>query len=183
MRFGSFICAATRELVAKRPAKKVVKSLAKLAVRLLSSSLFVKNPAKRRGKADIQYHDIGDYLNRDAKLDIINKAGDITGLDWQIITPNEEGDWLNQRNPHFETFIELGNDEVKRGKSITPQTIFHSFSRGVATSRDAWVYNFGRDEVANNMERMIAHYNDQLAKISALRQDNPKADPETISGV
>ena len=41
---------------------------------------------------------MGDDLKREAKLDIIRNAGSISGLDWKTITPNADGDWLNQRS-------------------------------------------------------------------------------------
>ena len=123
-------------------------------------SLFIKNPHNHRPKAEIHYHDIGDYLSIDDKLDQIRNAS-ITSLDWKCIKPSIEGDWLNSHDPLFSTFVELGNGKVKRGKVAQPETIFRSYSRGVATSRDAWVYNFSKEKVAQNMERMIGNYNQQ----------------------
>ena len=143
-------------------------------------SLFVKNPANRRAKAQIHYHDIGDYLKLDAKLDIIRNAGSISGLGWKTITPNPEGDWLNLRDPMFESFVELGNDEVRRGKSIRPETIFHSYSSGLKSNRDAWVYNFSKDNVASNMERMIGAYNEQVALLTEAKKQNRSIDPDTV---
>ncbi len=48
--------------------KKAVKYLARVLVRLYQLLFLVKNPEKRKGKATIQYHDIGDYLSREQKL-------------------------------------------------------------------------------------------------------------------
>ena len=143
-------------------------------------SLFIKNPAKHRTKAEIHYHDIGDDLKHDAKLDIIRNASSISGLDWKTITPNPEGDWLNLRDPMFESFVELGNDDVKRGKAARPETIFRSYSGGIASGRDAWVYNFSKDNVASNMERMIDAYNEQVALLTEAKKQNRSIDPDTV---
>ena len=35
--------------------------------------------------------------------------------------------------------------------------IFKDYSRGVATSRDAWAYNFNRNALVENMNRMIGY--------------------------
>ncbi|MDM3854506.1 MAG: helicase [Aphanizomenon gracile PMC649.10] len=75
----------------------------------------------------------------------------------QEITPNENYDWINQRNDDFESFISLGDKKDK-----TTKTIFDLYSLGVGTNRDAWVYNFSNQSVTNNMARMIDFYNEQV---------------------
>ncbi|WP_216442227.1 hypothetical protein, partial [Arcanobacterium phocae] len=53
---------------------------------------------RRPGAVDharLHYKDIGDYLDRKTKLDLVDQAT-LGSLDWQKITPNTEGDWINQ---------------------------------------------------------------------------------------
>ena len=142
-------------------------------------SLFIKNPHNHRPKAEIHYHDIGDYLSIDDKLDKIRNAS-ITSLGWKCIKPNIEGDWLNSRDPLFSTFVELGNDKVKRGKVAQPETIFRSYSGGVKTNRDAWAYNFSKEKVAQNMVRMIGNYNQQCNHIAQVRKKYPDIDIKKV---
>ena len=125
-------------------------------------TLLVKNPHKPIKEAKVHYCDIGDYLTRTEKLNKITEAKSIKGkqLKWRTIKPDKRGDWINQSDPAFEKFIPLGRKETK-GK-INAETIFRTYSRGIITSRDAWAYNFSRSEVAQNMERMIDFYNEQL---------------------
>ena len=58
-----------------------------------------------------------------------------------------------------------------RKKKSTPKTesssIFESYSLGVATNRDAWVYNFDRDALAQNMQNTIDFYNQQVKDYKA----------------
>ncbi|MDE5936184.1 MAG: hypothetical protein K2G83_02105 [Ruminococcus sp.] len=49
----------------------------------------------------IRYHNIGDYLSMEQKLNIIQKFGDVSNIKWSYITPNENNDWINQRNQSF----------------------------------------------------------------------------------
>ena len=42
--------------------------------------------------------------------------------------------------------------------------IFKTYSSGVNTSRDAWVYNFNQNILTENLKRMIDFYNDQVFK-------------------
>ncbi|WP_339374490.1 DEAD/DEAH box helicase [Picosynechococcus sp. PCC 73109] len=94
-------------------------------------TLLIKNPEKT-GKCELYYHDIGDYLSREEKLDIIEKFQDIQGIKWQIIKPNDSYDWINQRDPAFDNFIAVGDKKGNESK-----TIFDLYSSGVKTNRDA----------------------------------------------
>ncbi|MFN4845333.1 MAG: DEAD/DEAH box helicase, partial [Dolichospermum sp.] len=95
----------------------------------------IKNSSKK-SENKVFYHDIGDYLSQKEKLDIIKNFGDISTMKWQEITPNENYDWINQRNDDFESFISLGDKKDK-----TSKTIFDNYVLGLTTSRDAWCYN------------------------------------------
>ncbi len=121
-------------------------------------TILVKNPAKK-GKCKLHYHDIGDYLSKEDKLKIISDFGSINEIKWKTLKPNSSYDWINQRDPSFDRFISLGDKEDK-----TSKTIFDTYSRGIATSRDAWAYNFGDLSLKNNMTKMILFYNEQVGE-------------------
>ncbi|ERS38609.1 MULTISPECIES: DEAD/DEAH box helicase [unclassified Corynebacterium] len=91
----------------------------------------VKDPAKPGFQ--LHYRDIGDYLTAEEKLEIVDSSA-IETIDWQSITPNKEGDWLNQRSEEFETWPVIGE---KKGKSTK---FFTTFSAGLKTGRDSWAY-------------------------------------------
>ncbi|KUM37465.1 DEAD/DEAH box helicase [Arthrobacter sp. EPSL27] len=120
--------------------------------------ILIKNSA-RSGPADIQYRDIGDYLTRDQKLDILAIEQSLEGTEWESITPNHHGDWINHRDEEYDTYQPLG-DKATKGKLGTP-AIFENYSSGLKTNRDAWCYNFSRAAVESNMRRMIGFYNSQ----------------------
>lgn len=50
---------------------------------------------------NLQYYDIGDYLSQKEKLRIIEDFSDISAIDWQSIQPDDNNDWLNQRDPNY----------------------------------------------------------------------------------
>ena len=112
-------------------------------------------------KAKIHYHDIGDYLSRENKLGILRDFGgiDSPALRWQILEPNEHGDWINLRNELFDTFIQL---EPSKKFNQCSESCYIVQGPGILSSRDAWVYNFSRKAVEVNMARMIAFYNGQV---------------------
>ncbi|WP_227506104.1 type ISP restriction/modification enzyme [Marinobacter psychrophilus] len=121
--------------------------------------------AEEHGK--IYFHDIGDYLTREQKLEVVSEFGSIAGITqksgWQMIEPDEFGDWLNQRDPFFDTYMALGDKKDKAAAEI-----FDNYSRGVETSRDAWVYNYSESKLKNVVEEMVDFYNSEVKKISGL---------------
>ena len=141
----------------------------------IAITLLVKNPDKTAEKATIHYVDIGDYLNREEKLGIISKYHSVSNpaMPWQTLEPNEHGDWLSQRNDLFEAFISLN---CKTKYDFTSHSCFLTYSLGVASGRDAWVYNFSRRGLVRNVDKSIAFYNEQLSQFKIARQKNIELD-------
>lgn len=130
----------------------------------IAITLFVKNPdAKQHGQ--VHYYDIGDELSQQDKLEKITAFTSIAGISaangWQSITPDQHGDWLNQRDDSFNEYIALGD---KKGNALK---LFDNFSLGVATNRDAWCYNASKESVSANMTRMIGFYNSEVKRFNA----------------
>lgn len=121
--------------------------------------VLVKDPS-HTGEAVLHYRDIGDYLSREEKLDIIAQEGSIAHTEWEDIVPNEAADWINQRDEKYDTYQPIG-DKATKGKPNTPG-VFQLYSNGLKTSRDTWVYNFSARAIENNVRRMIEFYNSQI---------------------
>jgi len=129
----------------------------------IAISLLVKNPdAAQHGQ--IRFHDIGDYLSREQKLEKIEGYASVAGIpaeSWQVITPDTHGDWLKQRDDSFGNFIALGDKKSDAAK------LFDSFSLGVVTARDAWAYNQSKAKLVSNMTSMIGFYNAEVARFNS----------------
>jgi len=123
----------------------------------IAITLLVKNPKIKTDKATIYYHDIGDYLSREEKLNIIKKVGSVASKDFEpvILKPNEHNDWLNQRNDMFESFILIYD------KDDCSKTFFNTKSNGIASGRDYWVYNFSQNTLNDEIDSMLNFYNEQ----------------------
>lgn len=143
----------------------------------IAITLLVKNSAKAGKAGQVYYHDIGSYLTREQKLDIIKEFGGIGAIPWQAITPNPAHDWINQRDPAFDQFLPMGE---KGAKETTNASIFTSYSRGLETSRDAWAYNFSRAALEANVQNMIAFYNEQVDAFWATNPTKPKEQVEAF---
>ena len=126
----------------------------------IAITVLLKNPA-HTGKALIQYHDIGDYLSRDDKLKIVQQKASVLNPDfgWLRITPDEHGDWLNQRDNTFASFMSMGDKDNKKNRATWFMPVY---SRGVATCRDAWCWNFSKTKVERNIKATIDYFNQKL---------------------
>ncbi|MBU4486542.1 MAG: N-6 DNA methylase, partial [Candidatus Delongbacteria bacterium] len=146
----------------------------------ITITLLVKKPDQKKDtKAQIFYHDIGDYLNREEKLEIVKKFRFVANeeLPWIELKPNEHGDWINERNDLFDTFIPI-QPEIKFNTST------HSFfvvnSLGILSSRDSWVYNSNMNEIKNNMKKFIDFYNKEVTNFLKKKEITPNLKAEDI---
>ena len=129
-----------------------------------------------KGKGVIHYHDIGDYLSREEKLKIVEDFGDIDGIEWQTLTPDKHGDWLNKRNSEFDDYIPLAPEKKF---DYLSKSFFMVYSLGLNSNRDAWSYNHSRMAVVQNMKRMVEFYNDQVEVVC--KGGKASNDPKCIS--
>lgn len=134
--------------------------------------VLVKDPS-HTGEAVLHYRDIGDYLSREEKLDIISQEGSIAHTEWEVIVPNEAADWINQRDEKYDTYQAIGEKATKSKPTVS--SVFQLYSNGLKTSRDAWVYSFSARAVEDNVRRMIEFYNSQIGV------EQPDMDPTKIA--
>ena len=141
-------------------------------------TILVKDPS-HSGAADIFYTEAEDYTTRQEKLDQITAYKSIKGISrantFRSITPNQHGDWISSRDEHFSTFQAIGNKQSK-GKKTT-DAVFHQFSLGLSTNRDAWCYNSSASKVESNIQQMITNYN---TEVDARHDKTNKSDDSTL---
>ena len=125
---------------------------------------------------ELHYHDIGDYLSQKEKLAIISDFGDISSIDCQDITPDENNDWLNQRDKNFNNYRSLVSSE---------NGVFVFSATGIVTSRDPWVYSFSRENSLFNAKRLIDNYNNEIEKLKTIPEEFRKSslnyDPKVLN--
>ena len=119
--------------------------------------ILVKDNSKQH---ELFYKDIGDYLSRKEKLDKIKEKNSILNIKWKKITPNKDGDWLNQRDPNYMKYPSLLKD------------VYLSKKDGIQSNRDAWVVGFGKNKVVSNAHKMIENYNSELSRLSSKKDAN-----------
>ncbi|GAA8827272.1 hypothetical protein VN1333_12590 [Helicobacter pylori] len=122
---------------------------------------FVKD--KSVNNNTIHYYEVEDYLKREEKLNLLANFENLDSVPFEKITPNNKGDWINQREDAFDKLIPLKRDK----KLKIFNTIFDLNSNGVATGRDHWVYNFSKDALMQNVQKCIDTYNADLKRFNA----------------
>lgn len=135
----------------------------------IAISLFIKNPNSKK-QSQVYYYDIGDNLSSDEKKASLIKLKSISGVNkmdsWKSITPDKYNDWINQRDDSFDEFIAIGDK-----KSGAILSVFRTYSLGLASGRDAWVYNFSKETIKQKLTEMIASYNSELEKFLNTNKD------------
>ncbi|MBW7822274.1 DEAD/DEAH box helicase family protein [Streptococcus thermophilus] len=126
-------------------------------------SILVKDGSDQH---DIHYHDIGDYLSQKDKLNIISDFGDISAIDWQEITPDANNDWLNQRDPNYQKYAIMAGGH---------ESVFLSNAVGISTARDLWVYNFSKEQVEYNSNKLISNYKSELDRLQSVASNERKS--------
>ncbi|GAA8910560.1 hypothetical protein HpEKA37_10730 [Helicobacter pylori] len=110
----------------------------------------------------IHYYEVEDYLKREAKLNLLANFENLDSVPFKEITPNDKGDWINQRNDDFEKLIPLKRDP----KLKIFDSIFDLDSNGVVSGRDPWVYNFSQKTLKQSVQNCIDAYNADLKRFN-----------------
>ena len=141
----------------------------------VSINLFVKKRQGQSKPADIFYSSETAEMNKEATFDFLDACEHIGKVDWDSIQPDARYTWLTEGlREDFETFLPMGSKQAKAEKGEVSGVMFHQFSSGVQTNRDAWVINFNQNALAENIQRTIKYYNSQVFNWE--RRENPDED-------
>ena len=127
-------------------------------------TILVKNPNATHDGCKIQYRDIGDYLTREAETGGTDRSSIHKRIQRLAsnYTPNTDHDWVDQRSDAFAEFYPHGfTNDARAGRA--DDAIFRLvFKRVLATGRDAYIYNFSRNDLRRERpERMTARLSRQ----------------------
>ncbi|GAA8350280.1 DEAD/DEAH box helicase family protein [Helicobacter pylori] len=142
--------------VSRKEGGKIFDSGSRATVAII---FFVKDKSVQNNT--IFYYEVEDYLKREAKLNLLAGFENLDSVPFKEITPNDKGDWINQRNDDFEKLIPL-----KRDKTLQNDSIFDINSLGVVSGRDPWVYNFSPNALMQSVQNCIDTYNADLKRFN-----------------
>lgn len=116
----------------------------------IAISILVKDGTN---KHELLYHDIGDYLSRAQKLNIISSNNSISHIKWVKIYPDKSNDWLNQRDPAYQDYPLISGEK---------NSWFAENAPGINTARDSWVIGFNKQKINSNVKKLMNDYNNAL---------------------
>ena len=139
--------------------------------------------------ARILYNDETADMSKARTFAFLDANRHVGGVTWLELIPNKRHTWLTaDLHTDFDTFIPIGSKSAKAIQGDAEGTLFKTYSLGVATNRDAWVYNFNRTSLTENVQRMIKCYNAQTLewvgtknKSGVNLHDFVDSDPQKIS--
>ncbi len=143
--------------VSKKEGGKIFDSGSRATIAIV---FFVKDSSVTNNT--IYYYEVGDYLKREAKLNLLANFENLESVPFKEITPNDKGDWINQREDGFDKLIPL-----KRDKKLQNDSVFDINSGGVVSCRDPWVYNFSPNILTQSVQKCIDAYNADLKRFNA----------------
>ena len=138
--------------------------------------LFLVKKAGETQEITIHYKDIGEYLSREEKLNILSQQR-LATTDWAIIEPNEHGDWINQRNESFQNLMPLSQEEDASTTEIASAPVFRLQTPGLKTNRDSWCYNSSDIRLRENISQSVSFYNGILREF---QKTNPTGSLTTL---
>ena len=126
-------------------------------------SLFIKKAKAMSETAEVWIYSVDDYLKAREKQKFLTDFENYTNVPMKEMRIDPNHTWLTEGlHAEFDTFIPMGTKEVKGTNGEAIGAIFKNYSCGVATSRDAWVYNFNPNTLTENVQRMIKTYNAEV---------------------
>jgi predicted helicase len=128
---------------------------------------------RKEARKGIYYSTVPIDWTRGDKLRFLDQSQSLEKIKWTQLTPDKRNTWLTaDLREEFSSFAALGISR-RRKENIS---IFRDYSLGVSTNRDATVYGFSPDQVANHVQRFAAAYNGEIDRYVAKRK------PKDIDG-
>jgi len=128
--------------------------------------------SSKHTEPELYYHRVPEAWTKVQKLSFLAEHVELQGrhnalntIPWTLLKPNTVHTWLVPKNESsFAQGIFMGTALGKQSHNKDEQILFKNYSRGLETTRDAWVYNFSKHELVSNIQRFIAFYNSEVKR-------------------
>ena len=128
-------------------------------------SIFMRIAGEKSRQTEVWLYSVDDYLGARDKKEILTQFRALANVPVKQAVIDSKHTWLTEGHQiEFETFIPLGSRQAKTARNEPVDVIFAQYSNGIKTNRDFWAYNSNPIALAENMNRMIDTYNEQVYK-------------------
>ena len=127
----------------------------------ISIMWLVRKESTKIKNCQINYiHPCDIRATRNEKLDWLKGLNTFNDIDFEIVNPDKNHNWINQTKNDWDQLISLQSKTVKLGKSH--ESVFQLYTNGLATGRDEWVYDFDRVNLMSKYTFFIDEYNHEV---------------------
>jgi predicted helicase len=120
----------------------------------------------------IMYEAVRDYAKADEKIDFVTNKP-LSERQFHLIQPDAKNNWIGLADNDFDSLLSLASKNTKAAKTAAKErAIFKLFSLGVVTARDEWVYDDDPEQVTHKVSNLINAYNNDLKRLSAVRNSD-----------
>ncbi|MDP3316489.1 MAG: type ISP restriction/modification enzyme [Devosia sp.] len=122
----------------------------------IAISFFVKKRASKG--CTIHYSAVRDYAKLDEKRAYI--AGKrVSEFLFDRVKPDKRHNWVGLTETGWDEFVPLADKETKAARWATRErALFKSYSLGVSTNRDEWLYDLDAQQLAQKAELLAVKY-------------------------
>ena len=100
----------------------------------------------------------------------------IAAIQFEEIVPNTRNEWINQSTNDFDSLVPIADKETKSAKVAGQErAIFKTFSFGVVTNRDDWVYSDDQVHLEAKVRSLISTYNSDCKRLEAVNDPKERA--------
>lgn len=136
---------------------------------------FLVRRRKLKG-CEIRYARRPEFETAEDKLAYLSST-DISKIEFESVAPDADARWLEQSTSDFDELIPVASKKTKKSKNKGQErAIFRSFSLGVVTNRDDWVYADTPDEVEMRVRALIERYNADRAKLANITDERKRTE-------
>ena len=108
-----------------------------------------------------------ELWRKEQKYAELNRVESSSGVQWTRLKPDEKNTWLTEgQRDEFVSFLPLGDKETKG--SNTARSLFRSFSLGVATNRDEWVYSYNPETIRANVRKTFEAFDKERSRYTKM---------------
>lgn len=122
-------------------------------------SFLVRKEGKETRPGKVFYHARPEFERATDKLSFLHESS-FAKLTFAHILPDKDGNWLNLTDNDWDALVPLSTKEAKAGRR-DEGTIFRTFTLGIATNRDDWVYGFNPSDVSERILHFCDRFNEQ----------------------
>ena len=99
-------------------------------------------------------------------------SNEASGILYEKIAPDKNSNWLSITDNNWDSLIPLASKETKAAKKPSQEkALFQTFSLGVVTARDEWVYDQNKIMLESKANYLISIYNKELEKQIMIREN------------